>query len=102
MVAATTRAAWCIDANGLFLVFADVYFSMSMMRKADLIHCQSKCHYACGLVECMKDDRCEFSIDCADAGNYCGHPSVGYSETMHRALIAMRDQERAIGSAAML
>lgn len=102
MVAVTTHGAWCIDENGLFLVFSDEYFSINMMRNEDLNHCQSKCHYTCGLVECMKIGHCEFSIDCADAGNYCGHPSVKYTETMHQALIAMRDEEKAIDSAAML
>lgn len=49
----------------------------------------------------MKKDVCEFSINCADAGKYCGHPSVRYSETINRALIAMSDQEKVMESAAI-
>jgi len=101
-VAAITNGAWRIDGNGLFLVFADVAFSINKMRKVDLNHCQLKRHYACGLVECMKKEFCEFSIDCADAGKYCGHQSVEYTEMMNRALIAMSDQEKAMDSVAIM
>jgi hypothetical protein len=72
------------------------------MRQADLNNCKLKRHYACGLVECMKKDFCEFCIDCADAGKYCGHPSINYTETMNRALIAMSDQEKAKDSTATM
>jgi hypothetical protein len=50
----------------------------------------------------MKDDFCEFSIDCADAGKYCKHPSIKYSEKMNRALIEMSEQEHAMDSAATM
>lgn len=50
----------------------------------------------------MKKDFCEFCIDCADAGKYCGHPSIKYNETMNQALIAMSDQENAMESAAIM
>jgi hypothetical protein len=50
----------------------------------------------------MKKDFCEFCIDCAYAGKYCGHPSIKYNETMNRALIAMSDQEKAMDSAAIM
>jgi hypothetical protein len=101
-VTVITRGAWRIDGIGLFLVFADVTFSISIMRQVDLNNCKSKIHYSCGLVECMKKDFCEFCINCADAGKYCGHPSVKYTETMNQALIAMSDQEKAMDSAAIL
>jgi hypothetical protein len=101
-VTVITRGAWRIDSIGLFLVFADVAFSISIMRQVDLSNCKSKLHYSCGLVECMKIKFCKFCIDCADAGKYCGHPSIKYSETMNRALIAMSDQEKAMASATIL
>ena len=49
-----------------------------------------------------EENFCEFCIDCADAGKYCGHPSIKYYETMDRALIAMSDQEKAMESAAIM
>lgn len=101
-VAAITHGAWHIDDNGLFLAFADVAFSINIMRQADLNNCKLKRHYSCGLMECMKKVFCEFCINCADAGQYCGHPSIKYNETINRALIAMRDQEKAMDSAAIM
>jgi hypothetical protein len=71
------------------------------MAKADLNNCKLRSHLSCGLVECMKKDFCEFSINCADAGKYCGHPSVRYNETINRALSAMSDQEKVMDSAAI-
>jgi len=100
-VTVITHGAWRIDGNGLILVFADVAFSINIMRQADLNNCKLKRHYSCGLVECMNKDLCEFCIDCADAGKYCGHPSIKYNETMNWALIAMSDQEKAMASAAI-
>jgi hypothetical protein len=81
---------------------ADAAISINMMRKEDLNNCELRIHYTCGLVECMKVDFCEFSIDCADAGKYCGHPSIKYSEKMNRALIEMSEQENAMDSAAVM
>jgi hypothetical protein len=101
-VAAITHGVWRIDGNGLFLVFADVVFSINMMRQVELNDCKLKRHFTCGLVECMKKDFCEFSINCADAGKYCRHPSIKYTETMYRELIAMSDQVRAMDSAARM
>jgi hypothetical protein len=89
-----------IDGNDRTLVFAGVAISINMMRQMDLDDCQSKRHFACGLVECMKNDLCEFSIDCAGAGKYCRHPSIKYSETMDRELLAMSGQVKAMDSAA--
>src|SRR5665647_578793 len=89
------HGAWRIDGNGLFLVFADVAFSINIMRQVDLNNCKLKRYYSCGLVECMKKVFCEFCINCADAGKYCGHPSIKYNETMNGALIAMSDQAKA-------
>ena len=101
-VAVITHGAWHIDGNGLFLVFADVAFSINIMRQVDLNNCKLKRHYSCGLVECMKKDFCKFCINCADAGKYCGHPSIKYNETINRTLIAMSDQEKAMESAAIM
>lgn len=95
MVAAIPHSAWYSDGDGSGLIFGDVVFSFNIMRHVNLNYCKSKRHFACGLVECMKDDYCEFSIDCADAGNFCRHPSVKYTDTMDRELIAMSDQEKA-------
>ena len=50
----------------------------------------------------MKKVLCKFCIDCADAGKYCGHPSIKYNETINMALIAMSDQEKAMDSAAII
>jgi hypothetical protein len=72
------------------------------MRQADLNNCKLKRHFSCGLVECMKKDVCEFSINCAAAGKYCRHPSIKYTETMNQALIAMSAQEMAVDSAAIM
>ncbi|MCR4299429.1 MAG: hypothetical protein NUV75_11905 [Gallionella sp.] len=101
-VTVITHGAWHIDDNGLFLVFADVAVSINIMRQADLKNCKLKIHYSCGLVECMKKDFCEFCINCADAGKYCGHPSIKYNETMNQALIEMSDPEKAMDSAAIM
>lgn len=65
------------------------------MKKVDLKNCESKKHYACGLVECEKEGFCEFSIDCADAGKFCRHPSVKYTDKMEQALIEISEQEKA-------
>jgi hypothetical protein len=72
------------------------------MGQADLSNCKSKRLYSCGLVECMKKEYCEFCINCADAGKYCGHPSIKYNEKINQALIAMSDQEKAMDSAATM
>jgi hypothetical protein len=53
----------------------------------DLDHCEYKKRYACGLVECMTASVCEFSIDCGEAGSFCRHPSVKYTEKMLQALL---------------
>ncbi|MDP1635945.1 MAG: hypothetical protein Q8L69_14850, partial [Gallionellaceae bacterium] len=87
---------------GSFLVSAYVVFSINIMRQAGQNNCKLKRHFACGLVECMKNDFCEFCINCADAGKYCGHPSIKYTETMKQALIAMRDQVKVMDSAARM
>lgn len=60
-------------------------FSTRTVR--DLEHCEYKKRYACGLVECESSSVCEFSIDCGDAGSFCKHPSVKYTEKMLRALL---------------
>jgi hypothetical protein len=101
-VVTIAHGALRIDGSGWFLVFADVAYSIDLMRQVDLDNCQSKRHFACGLVECMKSDYCEFSINCADAGKYCRHPSIKYSEAMNRELIAMSDQVKAADSAARM
>lgn len=101
-VIATTQGAWRIDDNGLLIVFADFSFLINSMRHAYLDNCKSKRPYSCGLVECMKKVVCEFCIDCADAGKYCGHPSIKYNETINRALIEMSAQEKAMDSAALM
>jgi hypothetical protein len=49
--------------------------------------CEFKKLYACGLVECMSSAVCNFSIDCGDAGLFCRHPSVKYTERMIQALL---------------
>jgi hypothetical protein len=90
-----------MSTAGIF-VFADGAFSINIMKQADLNNCKLKRHYSCGLVECMKKDFCEFCIDCADAGKYCGHPSIKYNETMNRALIEMSDQEKSMDSVAII
>jgi hypothetical protein len=82
--------------------FRSVAFSINMMKQVDLDNCKSKRHFACGLVECMKSDYCEFSINCADSGKYCRHPSIQYSEAMDRELIAMSGQVKAADSAARM
>lgn len=60
------------------------------VRIRDLENCEYKKRYACGLVECMTSSFCEFSIDCGDAGSFCKHPSVKYTEKMLQALLDFR------------
>jgi hypothetical protein len=50
-------------------------------------NCEFKKIYACGLVECMSAGVCKCSIDCGDAGSFCRHPSVKYTERMIQALL---------------
>jgi hypothetical protein len=50
----------------------------------------------------MKEVFCKSCIDCADAGKYCGHPSIKYNEAIYMALIAISDQGKAMDSAVIM
>jgi hypothetical protein len=77
-------------------------FSISTMRQANLNDCTLKRYYSCGMMELRQRSFCEFRINCVDAGKYCGHPSIKYTETINPVLIEMSDQEQTMDSATIM